>query len=173
MTHKVIPPILLVTPEKNYVLDQNHSDVVTLFLGKAYDTFYHDYFLSWMKWLRKQIVSVYPMQAAGNEGISSYVLILLLFVDADTSPLDFTKVGLTPIQQFLISCFLFQCILPICSSLWLVFLDSLSRKLVHVFLSVCLSQCSSSPLYKTCLWARGIFGRASTFNNLSEAWTKW
>lgn len=37
------------------------------------------------------------MQAAGNEGISSYVLILFLFVDADTSPLDYRKVGLTPI----------------------------------------------------------------------------
>lgn len=46
MTHKVIPPILLVIPEENYVLDQKHSDVVNLFLGKAYDTFYHDYFLS-------------------------------------------------------------------------------------------------------------------------------
>lgn len=97
MTHKVIPPILLVTPEENYVLDQKHLDVVNLFLGKAYDTFYHDYFLSWTKWMRKQITSAYPMQAAGNEGISSYVLISLLFVDADTSPLDFRKAGLTPI----------------------------------------------------------------------------
>lgn len=97
MTHKVIPPISLVTPEENYVLDQKHSDVVNVFQGKAYDTFYHDYFLSWMKWLRKHIISAYPLQAAGNEGRSSYVLILLLFVDADTSPLDFRKVGLTPI----------------------------------------------------------------------------
>lgn len=45
MTHKVIPPILLVTPKENDVLDQKHSDVVNLFLGKAYDMFYHDYFL--------------------------------------------------------------------------------------------------------------------------------
>jgi len=46
MTHKVIPLILLVTPEENYVLDQKHSDVVDLFLGKTNDTFYQASLLS-------------------------------------------------------------------------------------------------------------------------------
>lgn len=46
MTHKVIPLTLLVTPEENDILDQKHSDVADLFLGKTYDTFYQACFVS-------------------------------------------------------------------------------------------------------------------------------
>ena len=57
------------------------------------------------------------MEVVGNEGVSSHILISLLFVDADTSPLDFRKVGLTPVQLSLISCFLLQSVVPVSSSL--------------------------------------------------------
>lgn len=63
------------------------------------------------------------MQAAANEGISSHVLILLLFVDADTSPLDFKESRTdthVAVLNFLLSC-------PICCSYLLLPVTGLFR----------------------------------------------
>lgn len=67
-------------------------------------------------------------------------------------PQTLRKVGLAPIELFLISCFLPQSVVPIYCSLWPGFLAHPSMKLGYVCLSVCLSQQSSLgsslPLYK-------------------------